>query len=151
MRTVGSGPSACGLCIGIWLAIWSPSPASGQREHFPELVPPGSPPFESQLKLLHFQSPTTIEGRLRYVDLAEQAIWLDWDRRLEEQPSGEKAWRELAGDFMLLVYPSDQSQFDALKTLKPGTQLRLVIQSNDVGHRLILSYSDASVPPEVPL
>jgi len=84
------------------------------------------------------------------IDQTEQAVWLDWDRRLEEDPAGN-TWRQLEGDWMLLVYPKDAAQFDALKEIPRGTRLQLVIQTNEKGRRLILSYGDPTLPPERPL
>ncbi|MES4785200.1 MAG: hypothetical protein C4294_04615 [Nitrospiraceae bacterium] len=124
-------------------------PAASQALQASDILPPEQLPFD--LQLLDFSRPTTIQGRVRAVDLGEQAIWLDWDRRLEEQPSGGKVWRRLEGEFMLLVYPRDEFQFNALKGLPPGTKLQMVIQSNEQGRRLILSYQDSSLPPEAHL
>jgi len=138
-------------CVWIWLAMLAVSPVSAQIRPAQEVLPPDQLPFDSAIQLLDFTNPTTIQGRLRLLDPAEQAIWLDWDRRLEGQLPGHKAWRRLEGDFMLLVYAKDTGQFNALKGLVLGTKLELVIQSNEKGHRIILSYVDLSRPPQTPL
>lgn len=137
--------------IGIWLAVLVVFPVSAQIQLTQEVLPPDQFPFDSALQLLDFTNPTTIQGQLRLVDQAEQAIWLDWDLRLERQSEGRKVWRKLEGDFMLLVYAKEAVQFDALKSLAPGSRLELVIQTNEKGHRVILSYVDLSHPPQTPL
>lgn len=140
--------SPAAVAPAIWLAVLLSPPVAGPYANEP--VPPGERPFEQQLQLLDFTNPTTIQGRLRLIDHSERAVWLDWELRLEQHPSG-KRWRQLEGDWMLLVYPKDQAQFDALKGMRPGTRLQLVIQSNEKGQRLILSYGDPTLPPELPL
>ena len=147
MRLSQAPPS----CVWIWFATLAASFASAQIQPSQEVLPPDQLFFDSAIQLLDFTSPTTIQGRLRLVDPAEQTIWLDWDRRLEDQSPGPKVWRRLEGDFMLLVYARNTGQFDALKGLAPGTRLELVIQSNEKGHRIILSYVDLSGPPQTPL
>ena len=147
MRLSQAPPS----CVWIWFATLAASSASAQIQPAQEVLPPDQLFFDSATQLLDFTSPTTIQGRLRLVDPAEQTIWLDWDRRLEDQSPGPKVWRRLEGDFMLLVYARNTGQFDALKGLAPGTRLELVIQSNEKGHRIILSYVDLSGPPQTPL
>lgn len=142
LRFLPTGPVLAAMAL---LMVSSP------RAQSPETPPFEQTPFEPQLQLLDFSQPTTIEGRLRLVDRSEHAIWLDWDLRLEVHPSGKKVWRKLDGDFMLLVYPRDAAQFEALKYLKPGTRLQMVIQSNETGHRVILSYGNLSPAPLVPL
>lgn len=129
------------------LTVLPSPPAPGQS---PNEALPDQRPFESPLQLLDFTNPTTIQGRLRLIDHSERAVWLDWEGRLEQHPTG-KRWRQLEGDWMLLVYPKDQTQFEALKGMRPGTRLQLVIQSNEKGQRLILSYGDPTLPPELPL
>ncbi len=111
------------------------------------LPPDDRRPFDAQLRLLDFTNPTTIQGRIRLVDRAEKTIWLDWERRLLQDSSGTR-WHELDGDWMLLVYPKDADQFQALGGMPVGTRLQLVIQTNEKGQRLILSYGDPSLPPE---
>ncbi|HET8580170.1 MAG TPA: hypothetical protein VFL31_04155, partial [Nitrospiraceae bacterium] len=126
-------------------------PVSAQIQPTQVVPQPDQFPFDSAIQLLDFTNPTTIQGRLRLVDQGEQAIWLDWDWRLEGQSPGHKVWRGLEGDFMLLVYARDPSQFDTIKGLVLGTRLELVIQTNEKGHRVILSYVDVSHPPQTPL
>jgi hypothetical protein len=142
---------ASAVSVWVCLAALAASPPDTQGQQGQELLAPEPLLFYSPLEFLDFSNPTTIEGLIRFVDVSERAIWLQWDRRLEDHPSGKKVWRTLGGEFMLLVYPRDGVQFDTLKELTPGTRLRMVIQSNDTGRRLILSYADPSVPPEVPL
>ena len=137
--------------VWIWLAMLSASSVSAQIRPAQEVLPPDQLPFDSAIQLLDFTNPTTIQGQLRLVDPSQQAIWLDWDRRLESHSPGHNAWRRLEGDFMLLVYARDSGQFDALRSLTPGTRLELIIQSNEKGHRVILSYVDLSRPPQTPL
>jgi hypothetical protein len=114
------------------------------------LPPDDRRPFDAHLRLLDFTNPTTIEGRLRLIDHAGGAVWLDWEQRLEQDSSGTR-WRRLEGDWMLLVYPKDSTQFEALKAMPLGTRLQFVIQANEKGQRLILSYGDAGLPPKLPL
>ncbi|MGH7207311.1 MAG: hypothetical protein ACREI2_14010 [Nitrospiraceae bacterium] len=147
MRLSQAPPS----CAWIWVAILAVSSVSAQIQPAQEVLPPDQLLFDSAIQLPDFTNPSTVQGQLRLVDPAEQAIWLDWDRRLERQSPGHKVWRRLEGDFMLLVYARNTGQFDALTSLAPGTRLELVIQSNEKGHRIILSYVDLSRPPQTPL
>jgi hypothetical protein len=140
-------PRAVFSVLVLFACIALPSPSAFSQS---PLQPDDRNPFDAQLQLLDFTHPTTIQGRLRLIDHSERAVWLDWELRLEQHPSG-KRWRQLEGDWMLLVYPKDQAQFDALKEMRPGTRLQLVIQSNEKGQRLILSYGDPTLPPELPL
>jgi hypothetical protein len=139
-------PPACGVVpVAIIMALL---PLPGLLAQ--ELPPPDQSVFQSELELLDFSEPTAIRGRIRFIDVTEQGVWLDWDQRLEVQPTGKKAWRTLEGQFMLLVYPKDAAQFEGIKILKPGTVLQFVIQSKDKGRRIILSFTEPA-PPESPL
>ncbi len=115
-------------------------------------VPPAEgSPFDEQLKLLDFREPTTIQGRVRLIDEAEQALWLDWEMRLDVSAPGRKEWRKIEGEFLLLLYAFDSEQFVRLRAVEVGTPLLLVVQSDEAGHRRILAYQDARLPPQFPL
>lgn len=125
------------------------APAAAQ-ERMP--VPPAEGlPFDERLKLLDFREPTTIQGRVRLIDEAEQALWLDWEMRLDVSVPGRKEWRKIEGEFLLLLYAFDSEQFDRLKLVEAGTHLLLVVQSDEDGRRRILAYQDARLPPQFPL
>ncbi|TLY17252.1 MAG: hypothetical protein E6K69_02475, partial [Nitrospirae bacterium] len=81
----------------IYLAILAASSVSAQIQPAQEVLPPDQLFFDSAVQLLDFTNPTTIQGRLRLVDTVDQAIWLDWDRRLEGQSPEPKVWRKLEG------------------------------------------------------
>ena len=51
----------------------------------------------------------------------------------------------------LLVYPMDATQYQELEPLAKGTPIEMVIQIDEEGHRIILSYQDLSQGRKVPL
>ena len=114
-------------------------------------VPADGSSFDERLKLLDFREPTTIQGRVRLIDEAEQALWLDWEMRLDVPAPGRKEWRTVEGEFLLLLYAFDSEQFAQLRAMEVGTRLLLVVQSDEDGHRRILAYQDARLPSQVPL
>ncbi len=108
-------------------------------------------PFDAGLALLDFHEPTTIQGRVRLIDEAEEAVWLDWEMRLDVSVPNRKEWRSIEGEFLLLLYALDSEQFARLKLVEAGTRLLLIVQSDEDGRRRILTYQDARLPPRFPL
>jgi hypothetical protein len=109
-------------------------------------------PFDSFLKdILNFQEPTGIRGTLRYLEEDQETLWLNWDERSDDGPLFTTGWKLVPGEAILAVRPQDAEQWEQLRQLSKGTRLELIIQENDKGHRLILSYRDLSASPKVPL
>ncbi len=139
------------LCVALSLLTLLVGPARAQTAPDQETLPADRSPFDAYLQQLDFSRPTTIEGRVRFIDRGERAIWIDVNRRLEDQDSGRGVWQDVPGDLMLQLYPRDGAQFDLLTSYKPGTTLQMVIQQDREGRRFILSYRDPSAPPRLPL
>jgi hypothetical protein len=101
--------------------------------------------------ILNFREPTGIRGTVRYIDKAEQNIWLNWKQRSDDRPSFDTGWKLVPEDTTLLVYPQDSAQYKELEPLAKGTPIEMVIQFDQKGHRRILSYQDLSQPRKIPL
>jgi hypothetical protein len=101
--------------------------------------------------ILNFREPTGIRGTVRYIDKAEQNIWLNWKQRSDDRPLFDTGWKLVPEDTTLLVYPQDPAQYQELKLMTKGTPIEMVIQFDQKGHRRILSYQDLSQPRKIPL
>jgi hypothetical protein len=101
--------------------------------------------------ILNFREPTGIRGTVRYIDKAEQNIWLNWEQRSDDRPLFDTGWKLVPEDTTLLVYPQDAAQYQELETIAKGTPIEMVIQFDQNGHRRILSYQDLSQGRKVPL
>ena len=101
--------------------------------------------------ILNFREPTGIRGTVRYIDKAEQNIWLNWEQRSDDRPLFDSGWKLVPEDTTLLVYPQDSAQYKELEPMAKGTPIEMVIQFDQEGHRRILSYQDLSQPPKIPL
>jgi hypothetical protein len=101
--------------------------------------------------ILNFREPTGIRGTVRYIDKAEQNIWLNWEQRSDDRPLFDTGWKLVPEDTTLLVYPQDPAQYQELKLMTKGTPIEMVIQFDKKGHRRILSYQDLSQPRKIPL
>jgi len=101
--------------------------------------------------ILNFREPTGIRGTVRYIDKAEQNIWLNWEQRSDDRPLFDTGWKLVPEDTTLLVYPQDPAQYQELKLMTKGTPIEMVIQFDQKGHRRILSYQDLSQPRKIPL
>jgi hypothetical protein len=101
--------------------------------------------------ILNFREPTGIRGTVRYIDKAEQNIWLNWEQRSDDRPLFDTGWKLVPEDTTLLVYPQDAAQYQELETIAKGTPIEMVIQFDPKGHRRILSYQDLSQGRKVPL
>ncbi len=101
--------------------------------------------------ILDFQEPTGIRGTLRYVDVDEETLWLDWEQRSDAGPLFLTDWKFVPGDPTLAIHPTNPTQFHELHQLPKGTPLELIIKDDGKGHRHILSYHDQTIPPKVPL
>jgi hypothetical protein len=145
----GNPPFTPRLALSLIVLLVGP----GRAQTAPDEEPPPAErsPFDEYLQELDFSRPTTLEGRVRLIDRAERAVWIDVDRRLEDRGSGNRVWRDVPGDLMLQLYPRDAAQFDLLLAYKPGARLQWVIQQDRDGRRLILSYRDPALPPRLPL
>lgn len=135
----------------LFLIIFLPLRAAAEPQQEPLLVPPETFPFDSQLAVLDFTHPTPIQGRIRMVEATEQAVWFDWDDRLEEGASGTQRWVRLEGDFLILLHAKDQEQFAKLKDLRPGTRIQFIVQAGEGGRRIILSVEEPTTAPRIPL
>jgi hypothetical protein len=113
---------------------------------------PESHPLDTFLTdILNFREPTGIRGTVRYIDKAEQNIWLNWEQRSDDRPLFDTGWKLVPEDTTLLVYPQDPAQYQELELMAKGTPIEMVIQFDQKGHRRILSYQDLSQPRKVPL
>ena len=113
---------------------------------------PESHPLDTFLSaILNFREPTGIRGTIRYVDKAEKNIWLDWEQRSDDRPLFDTGWKFVPEDTTLLVYPMDAVQYQELEPLAKGTPVEMVIQIDQEGHRIILSYQDLSQGRKIPL
>jgi hypothetical protein len=101
--------------------------------------------------ILNFQEPTGIRGTVRYIDKAEQNIWLNWEQRSDDRPLFDTGWKLVPEDTTLLVYPQDSAQYKELEQIARGTPIEMVIQFDQEGHRRILSYQNLSQPRKIPL
>jgi len=101
--------------------------------------------------ILNFQEPTGIRGTVRYIDKAEQNIWLNWEQRSDDRPLFDTGWKLVPEGTTLLVYPQDTTQYQELKHIEKGTPIEMVIQFDQEGHRRILSYQNLSQPRKIPL
>jgi hypothetical protein len=101
--------------------------------------------------ILNFREPTGIRGKVRYIDEAEQNIWLNWEQRSDDRPLFDTGWKLVPEDTTLLVYPQDSAQYKELEQIAKGTPIEMVIQFDQKGHRRILSYQDLSQPRKIPL
>ena len=113
---------------------------------------PESHPLDTFLKsILNFRKPTGIRGTIRYVDKAEKNIWLNWEGRSDDRPLFDQGWKLVPEGTTLLVYPRDAAQYQELEPLAKGTPIEMVIQIDQEGHRIILSYQDLSQGRKIPL
>jgi len=101
--------------------------------------------------ILNFREPTGIRGTVRYIDKAEQNIWLNWEQRSDDRPLFDTGWKLVPEDTTLLVYPQNPAQYQELELMAKGTPIEMVIQFDEKGHRRILSYQDLSQPRKIPL
>jgi hypothetical protein len=101
--------------------------------------------------ILNFREPTGIRGTVRYIDKAEQNIWLNWEQRSDDRPLFDTGWKLVPEDTTLLVYPQNPAQYQELEPMAKGTPIEMVIQFDKKGHRRILSYQDLSQPRKIPL
>ena len=102
-------------------------------------------------RVLDFREPTGIRGTLRYVEVEDEVVWLNWHERSDDRPLFATNWKFVPGDPTLAVHPTNPTQFEQLKRLSKGTSLELIVQDDGEGHRHILSFRDRSIPPKVPL
>jgi len=101
--------------------------------------------------ILNFREPTGIRGTVRYIDKAEQNIWLNWEQRSDDRPLFDTGWKLVPEDTTLLVYPQNPAQYQELEPMAKSTPIEMVIQFDKKGHRRILSYQDLSQPRKIPL
>lgn len=101
--------------------------------------------------ILNFKKPTGIRGKMRYIDLENQIVWLDWQERSDDQPYFQMGWRPVPGDATLAVHPETIEQFNQLQQFRKGDPIEMIIQIAPKGKRRILSYHDLLTPPKVPL
>lgn len=133
----------CGMVVFLGLMVLSfPATALETEPH----------PLDTFLKdILNFREPTGIRGTIRYIDKAEQNIWLNWEQRSDARPLFDTDWLLVPEGTTLLVYPQDSAQYQELESLEKGTTIEMVIQLDEKGHRRILSYQDLSQGRKIPL
>jgi len=134
----------CGLCL-MGVAGLFPTHGTAQFQTEPH-------PMDTFLTdILNFKKPTGIRGTLRYIDLENQTIWLNWHARSDARPSFHTEWKLVAGEATLAVHPKGLDQFNELQRFGKGSALQMVIQLDSDGKRRILSYHDLSLPPKIPM
>lgn len=101
--------------------------------------------------ILDFQEPTGIRGTLRYMDLDEQILWLNWEERSDDRPWFYSGWKPVSGEALLAIHPLDHEQFTTLKTVATGTRLQLIIQEILKGKRQVLSWQPVPASPKTPI
>ena len=117
----------------------------------PALEPEPHPLDTFLTNILNFREPTGIRGKVRYIDEAEQNIWLNWEQRSDDRPLFDTGWKLVPEGTTLLVYPQDSAQYKELEQIAKGTPIEMVIQFDQEGHRRILSYQNLSQPRKIPL
>ncbi len=133
-----------GVLLTVWGTILSP-PVFAQLETEPH-------PLDNALSnILNFKNPTGIRGILRYIDLENTTIWLNWHERSDDRPFFKTQWQPVPGDAMLAVHPINLGQFNELRQFSKGSPIEMVIQLDSEGKRRILSYHDLSHPPQIPM
>ena len=101
--------------------------------------------------ILDFHEPTGIRGKLKYIEIDEQIVWLDWEERCDARPLFNTNWKFVPGEPTLAVHPTNTPQLEELRQFPKGTSLELIIKDDGKGHRHILSFRNMAIPPEVPL
>ena len=101
--------------------------------------------------ILDFHEPTGIRGKLKYIEIAEQIVWLDWEERSDARPLFATNWKRVPGEPTLAVHPTTTPQLEELRQFPKGTALELIIKDDGKGHRHILSFRNMAIPPKVPL
>ena len=48
--------------------------------------------------ILNFKDPTGIRGTLRFLDLEEETIWLNWEYRSDDRPLFHGGWKPVPGE-----------------------------------------------------
>ena len=140
-KIIFSFSQLCGMVMLLGVMV-CPFPASA--------LEPEPHPLDTFLTdILNFREPTGIRGTLRYIDKAEQNIWLNWEQRSDDRPSFKTDWKLVPEDTTLLVYPQDSAQYQELELMAKGTPIEMVIQLDEKGHRRILSYQDLSQPRKI--
>ncbi|MDT7043163.1 hypothetical protein [Candidatus Nitronereus thalassa] len=101
--------------------------------------------------ILNFKEPTGIRGTLRYINLEETIVWLNWNERSDDRPLFQTKWQPVPGDATLAVHPQDLDQFHKLRQFSKGAPIEMIIQFDSEGKRRILSYHDLTQPPKIPM
>lgn len=123
-----SWPIGIPLLFALMLLI---SSESGHAQEVPPSELPGA--FDVLIEQMQFYTPTRIEGRLLTLDTYDNAIWIEWI-----QFYNGRRWLLVPPEVQFIVYPRDPGMMEFFRTLKPGTILRMTIQSDHDGKRRIL-------------
>ncbi|GKS60374.1 hypothetical protein YTPLAS18_39010 [Nitrospira sp.] len=102
-------------------------------------LPPADLPPDIRIPIqeMAFEEPTTIEGRVLYLDTYDEALWVEWTR--VQDSSG---WRAVPGQRQFVLYPKDPAIMDILKRLPKESVIRLRIQREQGGKRMILALDE---------
>lgn len=102
-------------------------------------LPPADLPPEIQVPIqeMAFAEPTTIEGRVLYLDTYDDALWIEWVR--VQDAAG---WRDVPGQRQFMVYPRDAAMMGLLKQFPRNTTIRLRVQRGAGGKRMILALDE---------
>lgn len=129
-RLISIGFLASGFAI-----LCHPSPTDAQDALRPEL----QAPFESIIQEMRFEQPTRILARLLTMDAYEDAIWVEWMSRHDGVN-----WVPVPGRRQFKLLPRHSGMMDYFRTLKPGTTLRMTVQTDREGQRRVLELDDST-------
>src|SRR5437763_16458551 len=98
-------------------------------------IPPLDLPevFDTLSQQMLFDTPTRIEGRLLSFDTYDDAIWIEWT-----QFYNGTRWLPVPPEMQFIVYPRTAGMMEFFRVLKPGTLIRMTIQSERDGKRRVL-------------
>lgn len=123
----------------VWLCVLAFALAVGAPLAGSQGLPPADLPPEIQnpIQEMTFEQPTTIEGRVLYLDTYDDALWIEWLRVLESQ-----GWRDVPDQRQFILYPRDAAMMSTLKRLPKDTTIRLRVQRGPGGKRMILALDE---------
>jgi len=98
-------------------------------------APPSELPraFDPIVEQMQFETPTRITGSFLNFDTYDEAIWIRWTHRFEQD-----RWLLVPGEMDFVVYPRDKGMMEFFRALKPGVALRMTIQRDKDGKRRVL-------------
>lgn len=103
-----------------------------------EIPPPEVPdPVVDFARVLQFDSPTRIEGRLLNFDTYDDAIWIEWTHWFQNG-----RWIPVKNDAQLLLYPRDTDMLQWFRGLKLGTSIRMIVRTDEDGKRRVVDLDE---------